>query len=103
MFKRALVLLLAIVTLMWNPSVKSTVSANVARPLIGSLESDDICLMPPTLEQQAAYQASIAAYQARPGGAAAAKPAENPGAPPGWPGKNTLGGNIPPTAAVMDP
>src|SRR5439155_13897143 len=34
---------------------------------------------------------------------APAAAAESPGAPPGWPGKNTIGGNIPPTAAVMDP
>ena len=58
--------------------------------------------MPPTLEQRAEYQASIAAYQSRQGAAAAPKD-ETPGAPPGWPGKNTIGGNIPPTAAVMDP
>src|SRR5439155_27310554 len=50
----------------------------------------------------AAYQAARGAYQSRQGGGRA-DAAETPGAPPGWPGKNTIGGNIPPTAAVMDP
>lgn len=102
MFKRALAIPFAIVTLAWNGTGKSTLSADVAKPLIESLEADDICLMPPTIEQRAEYQAVIAAYQTRQGAAAAA-PRETPGAPPGWPGRNTIGGNIPPTAAVMDP
>src|SRR5262245_6818428 len=101
MLKRALVIPVAVFTLTWNPGSKSTVSADVARPLIESLEADDICLMPPTLEQRAEYQAAIAAYQTRQG--AAATKAEAQGAPPGWPGRGTLGGNIPPTAAVADP
>jgi DNA-binding beta-propeller fold protein YncE len=101
MFKRALAIPFAVLALTWSPSGKSTVSADVAMPLIESLEPDDVCLMPPTLEQRADYQASIAAYQSRQG-AAAAK-GEPQGAPPGWPGKETIGGNIPPTAAVMDP
>ena len=101
MFKRALVIPLAVFTVTWSPC-KSTVSADVAKPLIGSLEAeDDICLMPATAEQQSAYQASIAAYQSRQ--SAAAAKGETPGAPPGWPGRNTIGGNIPPTAAIMDP
>ncbi|PYR57340.1 MAG: hypothetical protein DMF85_13975 [Acidobacteria bacterium] len=87
---------------MWTPAGKSEVSADVAMPLIESLEADDICLMPPTREQRAEYQASIAAYQSRQGAAGRTK-ADAPGAPPGWRGKNTIGGNIPPTAAVMDP
>jgi DNA-binding beta-propeller fold protein YncE len=95
-----LALPIAVLILTWSSPAKWTVSADVAKPLIESLEADDICLMPPTLEQRAEYQASIAAYQTRQG-AAAEK--ETPGAPPGWPGKGTLGGNIPPTAAVMDP
>ena len=101
MFKRALVIPLAAFTLTLNPTIKSTVSADVARPLIEALEADDVCLMPPTIEQRAEYQASIAAYASKQAGAVAK--AETPGAPPGWPGKNTIGGNIPPTAAVMDP
>ena len=105
MFKRALAIPFAILTLTWTPAGKSEVSADVALPLIDSLETDDICLMPPTLEQRAEYQAAIAAYhadQTKPRGAETAKP-EAQGAPPGWPGRNTIGGNIPPTAAIMDP
>lgn len=105
MLKRALVIPLAILTVTWNPAARSTVSADVAAPLLESMDADgDICLMPPTHEEQAAYLESIAAYQTRQGaaGAATAKN-DSPGAPPGWPGKNTIGGNIAPTAAVADP
>ena len=102
MFNRALAIPFAVLTLAWSSTGKSTVSAGVMGPLIESIEADDVCRMPPTLEQRAEYQASIAAYQSRQGAAAAPK-ADTPGAPPGWPGKNTIGGNIPPTAAVMDP
>ena len=102
MFKRVMAVPFAVLTLMWTPAGKSSVSADIARPLIGSMETDDFCLMPPTLEQREEYQKQIAAYQSRQGAAAAAK-GESQGAPPGWPGKNTIGGNIPPTAAVMDP
>jgi len=102
MLKRAVALPIAILTLTWTSGSKTELSADVAKPLISSLEADDICLMPPTLEQRAEYQSAIAAYQSRSGGAAAAQKESN-GAPPGWPGKNTIGGNIPPTAAVMDP
>src|SRR5437868_15121216 len=101
MLKRALVIPIAVLTVTWTVPCKTTVSADVARPLIESMESDDICLMPPTLEQRAEYQASIAAYQSRQ--SAAATKGESQGAPPGWPGKGVIGGNIPPTAAVMDP
>jgi len=103
MLKRALALPVAILTLTWTSGGKTELSADVAKPLLSSLEADDdVCLMPPTLEQRAEYQASIAAYQSRRGGAAAGQK-ESDGAPPGWPGKNTIGGNIPPTAAIMDP
>ena len=103
MFKPALAVPFAILTLALGSAEKSKVPADVAKPLIEAMEADDLCLMPPTLEQRAEYQASIAAYQSKTGAAAAAAKAENPGAPPGWPGKSTLGGNIPPTAAIMDP
>ena len=103
MFKRALAIPIAVLTLTWGSTTgKSAVSADVAKPLLESLESDDICLMPPTLEQRAEYMAALAAYQNRQG-AAAAPQGRAAGRLPGWPGKNTIGGNIPPTAAVMDP
>src|SRR4051812_28172192 len=101
MIKRALAIPLAVITLGWNSAATSTVPAGVARPLLEAIEPDDVCLMPPTLEQRAQYQASIAAYQSRQG--TASPKGESDGAPPGWPGKGTIGGNIPPTAAVMDP
>jgi len=103
MLKRALALPVAILTLTWTSGGRTELSADIAKPLISSLDADaDVCLMPPTLEQRAEYQAAIAAYQSR-RGAAAAGQKESDGAPPGWPGKNTIGGNIPPTAAIMDP
>ncbi len=102
MLKRALALPVAILTLTWTSGGKTELSADVAKPLISSLEADgDVCLMPPTLEQRAEYQAAIAAYQSR--GATVAAQKGSDGAPPGWPGKNTIGGNIAPTAAIMDP
>jgi DNA-binding beta-propeller fold protein YncE len=109
MLKRAFALPVAILTLTWTSAGRSEVSADVAKPLISSLEEpDDICQMPPTLEQRAEYQSAIAAYQTRRGtsaGAAASGDAqEQPqGAPKGWPGKNTIGGNIPPISAILDP
>jgi len=109
--KRALALPIAILLLTWTSAAKTEISADVAKPLMSALETDDdICLMPPTREQRAQYQASIAAYQtaraayqSRRGGAGAAEGDEPQGAPKGWPGKNTIGGNIAPTAAVADP
>src|SRR5215831_13005950 len=109
MLKRAIALPIAVLTLTWTSAGKTQVSADVAKPLISALEeSDDICQMPPTLEQRVEYQQAMAAYQSRRGGSTAsavegAQELETPGAPKGWPGKNTIGGNIPPTAAIMDP
>ncbi|HWK11827.1 MAG TPA: hypothetical protein VNR64_17330, partial [Vicinamibacterales bacterium] len=99
MLKRALALPVAILTLTWTSAERAELSADITKPLISSLESDDdVCLMPPTLEQRAEYQAAIAAYQSRRGAAASDDKPSN-GAPPGWPGKNTIGGNIPPISA----
>ena len=106
MYKRALAIPIAVFTLTLGASTgKTAVSADVAMPLLESMETDDFCLMPPTLEQKAEYREMLAAYQTRQGAAAAAatNKDESRGAPPGWPGKNTIGGNIPPTAAVADP
>ena len=104
MLKRAFVLPVAFLTLAWNPSNTSIVAADVARPLLESLDdADDICLMPPSIEQRAEYQKMLNAYQTRQGAAAAPAGKQSEGAPPGWPGKGTIGGNIPPTAAVLDP
>jgi hypothetical protein len=94
---------LAAAILLWGPGrQESAISAAIAEPLLESTEPDDVCLMPPSPEQNAGYQASIAAYQGSQRAGSAA-PRESTGSPPGWPGKGTIGGNIPPTAAVMDP
>ena len=102
MLKRMMVVPLAVSTLLWGPREKSTVAAEIALPLMESVEPADICLMPPTIEETAAYQASIAAYQSSERVASAGRQ-EPQGSRPGWPGRATIGGNIPPTAAVMDP
>ena len=102
MLKRAMVLPVAIAVLMWAPREKSTVAAEIALPLIEAAEPPEVCLMPPSVEESAAYQASIAAYQSSQRTGAAA-PRQSQGSPPGWPGKGTIGGNIPAMAAVLDP
>jgi DNA-binding beta-propeller fold protein YncE len=102
MLKRAMMLPLAVAVLMWSPTEKPTIAAGIALPLIESTGPEDVCLMPPLPEETAEYQASIAAYQSsQRAGSAPAQPAE--GSPRGWPGKGTIGGNLPPTAAVLDP
>jgi len=53
MLKRAIVVPLALATLMWGAREQSTISAAVSLPLIESTEPDDICLMPPSREQTA--------------------------------------------------
>src|SRR5512140_2328541 len=63
--------------------------------------ADDVCLMTPKHEQTAQYQYTIIAYRQLAAGGSAT--AQSQGSPPGWPGRGTLGGNVAPTAAVMDP
>jgi DNA-binding beta-propeller fold protein YncE len=99
MLKRLMVVPLAVATLTWGPKDRTTVAAEVALPLIESAQPDEVCLMPPSPEDAAASVAANAAYQRT--GTPARR--ESEGAPPGWPGKNTIGGNVPPTGAVMDP
>src|SRR5258707_10358441 len=85
-----------------GPRDKPTSAGGIALPLMESTGPADVCLMPPAPEERASYQASIAAYQS--GQRAGSAPKEEPdGSPPGWPGKGTMGGNLPPTAAVLDP
>ena len=102
MWKRVMVLPVAAAVLMWAPRDRFGVSAEVAVPLIESMEPSDVCLMPPTVEESAAAQAAIAAYQSGQRAGAAA-PRQSQGSPPGWPGKGTIGGNIPAMAMVADP
>ena len=102
MFKRMMVVPVALATLLLSSSERPVISAGIAVPLMDALEPPDVCLMPPTIEESAAYQASIAAYRSDQRAATTAKAAPQ-GSPPGWPGRGTIGGNIPPTAAILDP
>jgi DNA-binding beta-propeller fold protein YncE len=97
MVKRVLALLMAVVLLTWAGGPQRTVAAAVSAPLIASLEPDEQCLMPPLHSERTAYQTKAGAGAAsRPAGA-------SNGSQPGWPGRDTLGGNLPPTEAVADP
>jgi 6-phosphogluconolactonase (cycloisomerase 2 family) len=102
MLKRMIFVPIALATLMWGSSEGPMLSAGIAEPLMDSLEPTDVCLMPPTIEESASFQASIAAYRSSQRAAPGAKELPQ-GSPPGWPGKATIGGNIPPTAAILDP
>src|SRR5260221_5715040 len=85
-----------------GPRDNPPIGGGTALPLMEPPGPADVCLMPPAPEERASYQASIAAYQS--GQRAGSAPKEEPdGSPPGWPGKGTMGGNLPPTAAVLDP
>jgi DNA-binding beta-propeller fold protein YncE len=70
---------------------RSPISAETALPMLKSMEPPEICLRPGV---ESAYQAGATAPQS--GG-------ESSGAPPGWPGKQTLGGNVPAARLVYDP
>jgi 6-phosphogluconolactonase (cycloisomerase 2 family) len=73
---------------------RSPIAAEVALPLLQSMEPEEICLMPP---RGAAYQAAGTTP------AASSPQARDSGAPPGWPGRDTPGGNVPPARTVYDP
>ncbi len=90
MLKRMLILPLAIVAIVWGGERQRSVSAEIALPLLKSTQPEEQCLMP-----------GVAAYQSPRAGGDVAQPGD--GSPRGWPGKGTIGGNIPPTGAVADP
>jgi DNA-binding beta-propeller fold protein YncE len=94
MLKRILVLQLVALAVLWYAEPQKTISAAVSMPLIESLEPDPQCLMPP-------IGPDITAYQSKQRGGAPGKASS--GSAPGWPGKEVLGGNIPPTEIVADP
>lgn len=84
------------VAVMLVPGVgKSPIAADVAMPLLKTMEPGEICLMPP---KGASYQAPDSGQ--RPGQGTARR---GDGPPPGWPGKDTLGGNVPAARVVFDP
>ena len=87
----ALGLALAVVLV---PAVGRTpVAAEVVRPMLKTMEPAELCIMP----------SKTGMYQS--GGAVTKPQASAPagGAPPGWPGKETLGGNVRPVRVVFDP
>lgn len=94
MLKRLLALPAALIVVLLPGAGKSPIAAEMALPLISSMEPAEICLLPDRIP---AYQA---APGARPGqGAARGEPVP----PPGWPGPRALGGNVPATRVVYDP
>lgn len=95
MWKRFIALPAALVVLLLPGLRQSPIAAEMALPLLQSIEPAELCLMPP---EGASYQAARATRTA------AAKVAADDGKiPAGWPGKQTLGGNVPPTRIVFDP
>jgi hypothetical protein len=78
----------AVLVLAWPGAGRSPISAETALPMLKSMEPPEICLIP---GRGAAYQAG----QTRSG--------TDSGAPPGWPGKQAIGGNVPAARLVYDP
>ena len=70
---------------------RSPIAAETVLPMLKSMEPAEICLRPGV---ETAYQAGAAATQSA---------AANSGAPPGWPGKQAVGGNVPAARLVYDP
>ena len=70
---------------------RSPIAAETVLPMLKSMEPAEICLRPGV---ETAYQAGAAAPQSA---------AANSGAPPGWPGKQAVGGNVPAARLVYDP
>lgn len=92
--KEWLALPAALIVLLLPGTGRSPIAAEVAQPLLKSTEPAEICLMPPPA---ARYQAAGTARREQPASTNAGGP------PPGWPGKATLGGNVPPARTVYDP
>ena len=95
MRKRELFAVATAVTLLLVPgAARAPIGKAAVMPLLKSMEPADICLMPPPGSR---YQSKPAAAAEQPAGA------RRDGPPPGWPGKETLGGNVPPARLVYDP
>jgi hypothetical protein len=75
-------------------SDRSPIAAETALPMLKSMEPPEICLIP--------GRSPSPAYQAERGASGQAARADS-GPPPGWPGKNALGGNVPAARIVYDP
>lgn len=86
--------LVALAVLVAGNRPSGPISAEMAMPLLKATESPDICLRPdlyPDEPDEAEYQAQAP----RPAGALAV--------PADWPGKDVVGGDVPPTRIVADP
>ena len=95
MRKRELFAVSAAVTVLLVPgAARAPIGKEAVMPLLQSMAPADICLMPPRDTR----------YQDRPAvGAPPISAARRDGPPPGWPGKDALGGNVPPARLVYDP
>lgn len=92
--RKHLIALPAALLVVLLPSVgRPPIAAEVALPLLNAMEPEEICLMP----------SKGSAYQAAAGAQPPAQPSASGGPPPGWPGKQALGGNVPATRLVFDP
>jgi DNA-binding beta-propeller fold protein YncE len=91
MLKHVIVVAVALVALLPRLG-RAPIAAEVAMPMLQTMEPAEQCLMPP-LEP---------AYQER--GAGPVQPSSLVGGPPpGWPGRQALGGNVPAARVVFDP
>ncbi len=82
--------LAAVALLVMADRPSGPISAEMAMPLLKATESPDMCLRPDLYPD-----ADDAEAQAAPGGALAV--------PADWPGRNVIGGDVPPTRIVADP
>lgn len=83
----------AAIVLLLPGAGRAPIAAEVAQPLLKSMEPAEMCLLPPP---EARYQTGRTTPGAQPA-------ARSDAPPPGWPGKETLGGNVPAVRVVYDP
>lgn len=92
--KRELLAVSAAVTVLLVPgAARSPISPTSALALLKATEPADFCLMPPPESR----------YRPRGVNGVQAAGARGDGPPPGWPGKEALGGNVPAARVVYDP
>jgi DNA-binding beta-propeller fold protein YncE len=94
MRKRELIALpVAAIVLLLPGAERAPIAKEAAMPLLKSMEPPEMCLMPP-------FETRYQTASARAGQPSRAR---TEGPPPGWPGKNAIGGNVPATRIVYDP
>jgi DNA-binding beta-propeller fold protein YncE len=92
MLKRLIALPAALVVMLLPGIRQAPISAETALPMLQALEPEEVCLLPPDV-----------GYQASRGAVRAGTATDDKTVPADWPGKQTLGGNVPPTRLVFDP